>query len=52
MKPILLSGHERSLTQIKFNLEGDLLFTVAKDHKPAVYFSHNGERLGTYKGTI
>lgn len=50
MKPILLSGHERSLTQIKFNPEGDLLFTAAKDQKPAVWFSHNGERLGTYNG--
>ncbi|XP_021118919.1 doublecortin domain-containing protein 2B isoform X2 [Heterocephalus glaber] len=31
MKPILLQGHERSITQIKYNREGDLLFTVAKD---------------------
>lgn len=30
-KPILLQGHERSITQIKYNREGDLLFTVAKD---------------------
>lgn len=43
-------GHERSLTQIKFNAEGDLLFSCSKDHVINVWFSHNGERLGTYDG--
>ncbi|KAG8882692.1 translation initiation factor eIF3 subunit [Tulasnella sp. 332] len=43
-------GHERSLTQIKFNRDGDLLFTASKDHVINVWFSHNGERLGTYSG--
>ncbi|KNC87148.1 eukaryotic translation initiation factor 3 subunit I [Sphaeroforma arctica JP610] len=50
MKPIMCYGHERSLTQIRYNRSGDLLFSVAKDTKPTVWFSHNGERLGTYKG--
>lgn len=50
MRPILLQGHERSLTQIKFNKEGDLLFSCSKDHIINVWFSHNGERLGTYDG--
>ncbi|PWZ00390.1 putative TIF34-translation initiation factor eIF3, p39 subunit [Testicularia cyperi] len=50
MRPILLSGHERSLTQIKFNREGDLLFSCAKDQIINAWFSHNGERLGTYEG--
>lgn len=45
-----LAGHERSLTQIKFNSEGDLLFSCSKDHIINVWFSHNGERLGTYEG--
>ena len=49
-RPILLSGHERSLTQVKFNREGDLLFSVAKDPTINAWFSHNGERLGTYEG--
>ena len=44
------SGHERSLTQIKFNREGDLLFSASKDLIINVWFSHNGERLGTYEG--
>ncbi|KAL1920775.1 uncharacterized protein VTP21DRAFT_11410 [Calcarisporiella thermophila] len=50
MRPILLQGHTRSLTQIKYNGEGDLLFTVAKDNVVNVWYSHNGERLGTYHG--
>ncbi|KAJ8080362.1 translation initiation factor eIF3 subunit [Marasmius tenuissimus] len=50
MKPILLQGHERSLTQIKFNKEGDLLFTCSKDHRINVWYTQNGERLGTYDG--
>lgn len=50
MKPLMLQGHERSLTQIKYNLEGDLLFSVSKDHSPNVWFTHNGECVGTYDG--
>eukprot|EP00054_Salpingoeca_dolichothecata_P004192 m.29798 g.29798 ORF g.29798 m.29798 type:complete len:327 (+) comp14410_c0_seq1:761-1741(+) len=50
MKPIMLNGHERALTQIKYNEDGDLLFSVSKDHVPCVWYSHNGERLGTYQG--
>ncbi len=49
-RPILLSGHERSLSQVKFNKEGDLLFSVSKDKIVNAWFSHNGERLGTYEG--
>uniref|UniRef100_A0A3B4BAN0 Eukaryotic translation initiation factor 3 subunit I n=1 Tax=Periophthalmus magnuspinnatus TaxID=409849 RepID=A0A3B4BAN0_9GOBI len=48
--PILLQGHERSITQIKYNREGDLLFSVAKDTVANVWYSVNGERLGTYNG--
>ncbi|QRV77901.1 eukaryotic translation initiation factor 3 subunit I [Ceratobasidium sp. AG-Ba] len=48
MRPILLQGHERSLTQIKYNAEGDLLFTASKDHVINVWYTHNGERVGTY----
>lgn len=50
MRPILLQGHERAITQIKYNRDGDLLFSAAKDKKPNVWFSINGERLGTYNG--
>ncbi|SPN99529.1 probable translation initiation factor eIF3 p39 subunit [Cephalotrichum gorgonifer] len=52
MRPILLSGHERALTQVKYNADGDLIFSVAKDQIICSWFSHNGERLGTYKGHV
>lgn len=50
MRPILLSGHERALTQVKFSKEGDLLFSVSKDHIICAWYSANGERFGAYKG--
>ncbi|KAF2010765.1 eukaryotic translation initiation factor-like protein 3 subunit [Aaosphaeria arxii CBS 175.79] len=50
MRPILLSGHERALTQVKYNPDGDIIFSVSKDHVICAWFSHNGERLGTYHG--
>eukprot|EP00842_Homolaphlyctis_polyrhiza_P000326 jgi/Hompol1/1294/HPOL_005550-RA len=50
MRPILLHGHTRSLTKIKYNKDGDLLFSASKDKSPSVWFSHNGERLGTFDG--
>ncbi|XP_044732789.1 eukaryotic translation initiation factor 3 subunit I [Chrysoperla carnea] len=50
MKPLMLHGHERAITQIKYNREGDLLFSSSKDHKPNVWYSLNGERLGTFNG--
>ncbi|CAA6661752.1 unnamed protein product [Spirodela intermedia] len=49
MRPILMKGHERPLTFLKYR-EGDLLFSCAKDSTPTVWFADNGERLGTYKG--
>ncbi|CAF3063866.1 unnamed protein product [Rotaria socialis] len=50
MRPILLQAHERSLTKIRYNREGDLLFSSGKDKIPCVWYSINGERLGTYNG--
>ena len=41
---------ERSLNQVKFNRDGDLLFSVAKDKIVCAWWSANGERLGTYNG--
>lgn len=46
----MMHGHSRSITQIKYNQEGDLLFSCAKDHQPNVWYGINGERLGTYDG--
>jgi translation initiation factor 3 subunit I len=40
MRPILMKGHERPLTFLRYNRDGDLLFSCAD----------NGDRLGTYRG--
>lgn len=50
MKPILLKGHERSITCVIYNADGDLIFTSSKDSIPTVWRSEKGERLGTYDG--
>ncbi|KAK2743998.1 translation initiation factor eIF3 subunit [Myotisia sp. PD_48] len=50
MRPILLQGHERSINQINFSRDGDLLFSVAKDKVICAWYFANGERLGTYAG--
>ncbi|KAK1750824.1 WD40-repeat-containing domain protein [Echria macrotheca] len=52
MRPILLSGHERALTQVKYNRDGDLIFSTAKDQQICAWYSHNGERFGTYHGHV
>ncbi|KAJ7430973.1 WD40-repeat-containing domain protein [Mycena galericulata] len=46
----LWADQKRSLTRIKFNAKGDLLFSCSKDLVINVWYSHSGERLGTYDG--
>lgn len=48
--PIGLKGHTRPLSHVLFNRDSDLLFTCAKDQIPTVWYSRNGERVGTYNG--
>jgi len=50
MKPILLKGHERALTKVKYNKDGDLIFAAARDASPSVWYSSDGRWLGTYEG--
>ncbi|GMI20183.1 hypothetical protein TeGR_g2312 [Tetraparma gracilis] len=50
MRPILLKGHERSITYVSFNKDGDLLFTASKDNVPTVWNASTGDRMGTYNG--
>ena len=45
-----MKGHERSITVVKYNRDGDLLFTASKDHVPSVWRADTGARLGTYEG--
>lgn len=48
MRPTILNGHERPITRIIYNCDGDLIFTAAKNQSVCVWYSVNGERLGTY----
>jgi len=50
MKPLALHGHEKPISQLKYNREGDLLFSASKDRLINVWYATNGERLGTYAG--
>eukprot|EP00884_Botryococcus_braunii_P016851 jgi/Botrbrau1/384/Bobra.110_2s0039.1 len=50
MRPYLLKGHERPLTQLKYNAEGDLLISCAKDDKPTLWFAEDGRRIGNFLG--
>ena len=44
----VLQGHDRALTAVKYNQDGDLLFTSSKDKHPAVWYTESGEMLGSY----
>ena len=50
MRPYLLKGHERPLTQVKYNREGDLLISCAKNLYPCLWLAEDGTRIGTYEG--
>lgn len=50
MHPLSLKGHERPLTRIRLNREGDILFSSSKDKSICVWYVENGERIGTYLG--
>ncbi|KAA0194906.1 Eukaryotic translation initiation factor 3 subunit I, partial [Fasciolopsis buskii] len=51
-RPIILHGHQRPITRICFNRDGDLIFTAAKNPVVNVWFSANGERLGNFNGHV
>jgi translation initiation factor 3 subunit I len=50
IRPLLLKGHEKSITQIAYNREGDLLFSASRAEFVAVWWADNGERIGSYHG--
>lgn len=49
MRPILLKGHDGPLTCVKYNKDGDLLFTSCRRGKICLWYSDDGERIGTFK---
>jgi translation initiation factor 3 subunit I len=54
-RPTILHGHNKPLTTVKYNLDGDLLFTAGKDRRANVFYADTGNRLGTYgfhKGAV
>jgi translation initiation factor 3 subunit I len=50
MRPLALKGHSRPITRVRLNQEGDILFSCAKDKHVCVWYTENGERIGTYEG--
>ncbi len=49
MRPFLLSAHTKPITQLRFNREGDLLFISSKDKYVTVWYTENGELLGSFQ---
>ena len=47
-RPILLKGHDGPLTCVKYNKDGDLLFTTCRRGRINLWYSDDGERIGTY----
>lgn len=50
MRPFVCGGHTRPVTCLKYNREGDLLVSCARDKEVCLWFQETGERIGTYKG--
>jgi len=46
-----LSGHAGPIQKVRYNRDGDLLFSCGKKDKRAMcWYTNTGERLGTYEG--
>lgn len=45
-----LRYHQRAVTDLVFNMDGDLLFSACKDKWPVVWRCNTGEKVGAYKG--
>jgi len=49
MKPIILQGHSRPIKDIKFNKDGDFIFTASSDRLITLWATDSGERIGTFE---
>ncbi|CRK34038.1 hypothetical protein BN1723_019952, partial [Verticillium longisporum] len=49
---VVIRRGSRLTRPIRYNLDGDLIFSVAKDQQICAWYAHNGERLGTYHGHV
>ncbi len=48
MKPIVLRGHTKPVNVVKFNYDGDLLFTAGADKRVNLFHGITGERIGNF----
>jgi translation initiation factor 3 subunit I len=48
MKPLILQGHSRPIKDLKFNIDGDLLFSASDDRYITLWATETGERIGTF----
>lgn len=48
----MLKGHERAITYLAFNADGDLLVSAAREPTIVLWSATTGERLGTYEGHV
>ena len=48
MQPIYLAGHSRPVRQVKYNMDGDLLFTCSDDSTVCMYRSSDCARIGVF----
>ncbi|EFC37372.1 predicted protein [Naegleria gruberi] len=49
IKPLNLHVHLKPISWLKYSREGDLLFASSKDQSVSVWYTHNGQLLGTFK---
>jgi len=49
MQPVFLTGHSRPVNQVKFNHDGDLLFTCSDDGTVCMYETFQLVRIGVFK---
>ncbi len=46
MRPLQLTGSSRPVSHVIYGRDGDCLFTASKDSSAAMWYTHNGERVG------
>lgn len=51
MKNFDLRGHTRPINIVKFNFDGDLLFSGSNDGLANLWDSYSGERIGSYEAS-
>jgi len=50
MRPFQLTQGSRPVTHVVYSRDGDCLYSGSKDSSAAMWYTHNGERVGTFDG--